>query len=223
MTIMSKKSISCIIFLIFIASLFFSPALAAPASSQVGKYVYVYNVSAIPKNPGLLSLEAPAKMRTVTPEMVNISKLPPGFSLMAIRPVDADEYFKNKTLPGFQGTYQHSGGGNAYLTIYQFETTGNAGADELRKAFVDRYKSEDGISTVEINGKYVTKISKYILAPGNFRYMYFWPEDNLLVIVDGNIADDMLMKSFANAVNLNAHTNNTSPTANNTVTNSTAA
>ncbi|WNY25228.1 hypothetical protein [Methanolapillus millepedarum] len=191
-----------------------TPSNTPPNSSSGGKCVYVYDVK-VSKNPGLLVFLEPVNKRSVTSEMANITRLPAGFSLMALRPVDADEYFQNRTLPGFQGTYQHTNGGNVYVTVYEFESNGNIGAEELKKAFIERYQSDEGISTVDINGHHATKVSKYILAPGNFRYMYFWPQDNLLVIVDGNVADDNLIRSIADAVNIDAAGNST---ANNSTT-----
>ncbi|AGF97390.1 Hypothetical protein MmTuc01_2058 [Methanosarcina mazei Tuc01] len=138
-----------------------------------------------------------------------IENLPAGFEYIDTIPLSTDEIkstyeAENVTgiLSGSEGIYRDSNNTDYYVDAIELED------EEAANNLIDAYKSSfpplsDGsrFTEVSFNGHSGVKITDYITSGGKSvpRYSYIWSNENYVIVVFGNTAEEAPVRQLAEA------------------------
>lgn len=146
---------------------------------------------------------------TFNNSLVQVDPLPANFELLAVKNVTADaENIGGLTdaLPGFSGSYMYNNSTSDNVYLYVFECANATDAAGYVLKMIDAHNTEhpnsSNVTTVEVNDHNATLLTTVAQgSSGNERYEMAWNNGNLLVVVNGPAAYNLIL-AIADASNL---------------------
>lgn len=143
-------------------------------------------------------------------EISKLKTVPTNFSYDATLPltkndINNDYRAENVSgiLEGSEGYYNDSSNTDYYIDVIKLE------GQEATNNFINTYKSSfsplnngsSPFTNESFNGHSAVKVTKYVTSQGKTvpRYSYIWSNENYVIVVFGNTADDSLVKKLAEA------------------------
>ena len=142
-----------------------------------------------------------------TPETI-----PSGFEYIYTLPLSAEDIKNDYSaenisgiLEGSEGGYKGSNGTDYYIDVIKFEDK------EAANNFIESYKSSfkplNNTSNISrfmdesLNGHSAVKITDFVISDGKTipRYTYIWNNENYVIVVFGNTADESSIRQLAEA------------------------
>lgn len=138
-----------------------------------------------------------------------LETLPAGFEYVDTIPLPTDDIKSSYEadnvsgiLEGSEGIYRDSNKTDYYIDAIELEN------EEAANNFIDAYKSSfpplsngSRFTEVSFNGHAAVKITDYITVGGKTvpRYTYIWDNENYVIVIFGNTAEDVPVRQLAEA------------------------
>lgn len=156
------------------------------------------------------SMEAKVISDENTSEMSTVENLPADFEYVGTLPLSVDQIksdykAENVTgiLEGSEGIYKDSNKSDYYLDVIKFEDEESANnlITAYKSSFPPLNNNVSRFTDESFNGHSAVKITDYVTSGGQTipRYTYIWSNENYVIVVFGNTAEESYVRKLAEA------------------------